>query len=350
VLNVGIQSTQYGGTKNFDAYDHYLRGVALRATRPPERPVEELEKAVQLDPGYARGWAELTTAWGGVARVAPTPEAFTAALASMQSASQHAEELAPDLWMGHTARGWCLVAVNDWMGAEAAFKRAERLSDLPDPDLHRTLGNFAHQLGRFKELKQRTDIASALEPLSAQNKAGIVSRDLVLGDFDAAHQAYDQGRAILAEDALREHHATWLALAEGNTKWAKELILGNKPFLTPQYAEWANSLDDRKRLRRLLAVLETDPAAAGRGAYTVAALLSGYIDEPEMAVRFLRRAFLGPGWAGHYQIWFPQLHEARQTEAFKQFVRELGFERVWRTSGNWGDFCKPVGADDFECT
>ena len=69
-----------------------------------------------------------------------------------------------------------------------------------------------------------------------------------------------------------------------------------------------------------------------------------------IAVQLLRRGFIGPGWAGNFQIWFPQLAEARKTESFKQFVRDIGWEKMWRTSGDWGDFCKPVSDTDFTCT
>ena len=30
-------------------------------------------------------------------------------------------------------------------------------------------------------------------------------------------------------------------------------------------------------------------------------------------------------------------------------MRELGLVDYWRAVGDWGDFCKPVGDDDFEC-
>ena len=30
-------------------------------------------------------------------------------------------------------------------------------------------------------------------------------------------------------------------------------------------------------------------------------------------------------------------------------LREVGLVDYYRASGNWGDFCKPVGEDDFEC-
>ena len=30
-------------------------------------------------------------------------------------------------------------------------------------------------------------------------------------------------------------------------------------------------------------------------------------------------------------------------------MREAGLADYWRQSGNWADFCGPVGEDDFEC-
>jgi hypothetical protein len=30
-------------------------------------------------------------------------------------------------------------------------------------------------------------------------------------------------------------------------------------------------------------------------------------------------------------------------------VRDLGLADYFRSSGNWGDFCRPLAGDDFEC-
>ncbi len=35
---------------------------------------------------------------------------------------------------------------------------------------------------------------------------------------------------------------------------------------------------------------------------------------------------------------------------FKDLVRALGVERYWRATGQWGDFARPAGEDDFEIT
>jgi len=38
----------------------------------------------------------------------------------------------------------------------------------------------------------------------------------------------------------------------------------------------------------------------------------------------------------------------RKTERFRAHLRNIGLVDYWRARG-WPDFCKPVGANDFEC-
>ena len=49
-------------------------------------------------------------------------------------------------------------------------------------------------------------------------------------------------------------------------------------------------------------------------------------------------------------IWRPLERDMRRLPAFKDLVRELGLVDYWQTTGNWGDFCRPVGQGDFTCT
>jgi len=48
-------------------------------------------------------------------------------------------------------------------------------------------------------------------------------------------------------------------------------------------------------------------------------------------------------------VWHPIHRAIRQLPAFKAYVRDSGLYDYWRASGKWGDFCHPVGEDDFEC-
>ena len=48
-------------------------------------------------------------------------------------------------------------------------------------------------------------------------------------------------------------------------------------------------------------------------------------------------------------IWHPIDSPVRKLPGFKTFVQKVGLYDYWRTTGEWGDFCRPVGDDDFEC-
>ena len=43
---------------------------------------------------------------------------------------------------------------------------------------------------------------------------------------------------------------------------------------------------------------------------------------------------------------FSQLWERNE---FHQYVMQAGLVDYWRQSGKWGEMCRPLGEDDFEC-
>ncbi len=48
-------------------------------------------------------------------------------------------------------------------------------------------------------------------------------------------------------------------------------------------------------------------------------------------------------------IWRPIHKEMRSLAGVKDLVRDHGLVDYWRSTGRWGDFCKPTGEDDYEC-
>lgn len=52
------------------------------------------------------------------------------------------------------------------------------------------------------------------------------------------------------------------------------------------------------------------------------------------------------GLAG--QLWGDSFRRFRQTEAFKQFIREAGVFAHWQEH-RYPPLCRPVGDDDFDC-
>lgn len=48
-------------------------------------------------------------------------------------------------------------------------------------------------------------------------------------------------------------------------------------------------------------------------------------------------------------VWRPIHKEMRRLPGFKDLASDFGLVDYWRGTGNWGDLCRPVGDNDFEC-
>jgi hypothetical protein len=74
---------------------------------------------------------------------------------------------------------------------------------------------------------------------------------------------------------------------------------------------------------------------------------AAYLGDQRLALELIRPVALDPTFTR--LIWAPFFGDMRRLPEFKALVTELKLVEYWRTSGKWGDFCKPLGADDFEC-
>jgi TolB-like protein/Tfp pilus assembly protein PilF len=155
------------GTSSLEAYHHLLRGRHhwnRRTESALRRAVEEFEKAIALDPGFARARAGLADAlsllldYGAL----PAGEALPRAIES----AEHALRLDAGL-----AEGWTSLALVRefewrWEEAETAFRRSIELR----PDYATAHQRFAlHQawLGRPAAALAEAKTAEQLDPLSA---------------------------------------------------------------------------------------------------------------------------------------------------------------------------------------
>lgn len=152
------------------AQDEYLRGRAQwRARSGPDlgRAVEHLERAVELEPGFARAWAALADAYvvarGYGAIDLPWDEAYDRA----ERAARRALELDPTLAEAHASLGFLRFQA-DW-DVEAA-ERGLRLGLELNPNYaqaHAWLSSVLRAQGRGAEAVAEARRARQLDPFSA---------------------------------------------------------------------------------------------------------------------------------------------------------------------------------------
>lgn len=213
-------------TDKLDAYDHYLLGVELKHTFDPANypaAIASLETAVEIDPGFARGWAILALVRGFTADMKNGAEAQAWRAVSTDAATR-AYKLDPDdpevlynyarvllYQKKYTAAREVLnraveVAPNNadillivpWIGAAndmngkrmlALARRAFELNPKPPPWYYLGLGDAALFAGEYAEAVK----ALELGPDSDFKFLDLALAQAMLGNVSAAREA---GRAL----------------------------------------------------------------------------------------------------------------------------------------------------------
>ena len=151
------------------AMDAFLLGRELWKTRDPRRmarAIEHLERAVELDPRFALGWAGLADGYtmAGAYEALAISREETARRA--EAAVERALEIDPTLLEAHAARGGLrLYLRQDFRGAEDELSRVVELAP-SDAQAHDWLGDALAGLGRLEEALRHYRRAVELDPLS----------------------------------------------------------------------------------------------------------------------------------------------------------------------------------------
>jgi hypothetical protein len=75
------------------------------------------------------------------------------------------------------------------------------------------------------------------------------------------------------------------------------------------------------------------------------------LGDPDLALADLRRMVSGrsQNYEDYWALWTAPYSAMRTLPGYKALMRETGLADYWRQTGDWGDVCRPVGDDDFEC-
>lgn len=69
---------------------------------------------------------------------------------------------------------------------------------------------------------------------------------------------------------------------------------------------------------------------------------TAYFGDPEQALKIIT-TIESRGGLNIWEIWRSNYREMRKLDGFKDLLRKMGLVKYWRTTHNWGDFCRPVG-------
>jgi TolB-like protein len=204
---------ELGGTHVPAAYDAYLLGRQLDRMNTLDgyrRAAAANLKATELDPLYARAYANLSLAEANAAD-------YTNDLVGLENARLAAEKalsLQPELVDGYIARFAVRRYLLDFSGARADAERALALS--PNKTNSQTVyGTMLATFGRLPEAIAAMNKAIELDPLNESAWLDLAQYFTVGHDFPAAHRAFERAQAISPDDDVGHFALGILDLLEG---------------------------------------------------------------------------------------------------------------------------------------
>ena len=353
-LDVGTLNRAQGGTTNVEAYERYLqwREFALSERRDlaeVRRMVQRLREAVALDPGFALAWDGLARSLDDLASRVEPPEAAQLQ-AEAEAAHARVAALAPDSWMVQKQRAFDLFAEGKWAEAiavaKAVMESSPRSWEHTYPYTH-----FLFAVGRLEETARIVEELKAIEPL-----AMFMSRDqqwnlTALRRYEDVEAEYQRGNKLTGSHQELENIRFLRLLSREDT---------DPQALREQFRRFRDSHEGEfpGHLRGLESVLGDRPGMLEVLSKEFSThqspqvyFLADALGNAELALTALRSMWNGrsDNVVDYEVLWIAPYSALRTLPGYKDLMRETGLADYWRQSGDWGDVCRPVGNDDFEC-
>jgi tetratricopeptide (TPR) repeat protein len=233
-----------------------------------------------------------------------------------------------------------------WAAAEERFARA-RAAATGSENPWACSGCFAMTVGRTDDALRYLQQAQDADPLFAANVLGVAFAHQMRGELDLAEAQLEIASHLDGAEPGVSFGHMYIALARRDPVLIRA---SDVPMWAwhPLYQKLSAELDRPEKaladLRSHIKDQRTGPVSTwgiGPGIW------AAYLGDQRLAIELLRPVALDPAFTR--LMWAPFLSDMRRLPEFKALVTELKLVDYWRTTGRWGDFCKPVGADDFEC-
>jgi TolB-like protein len=216
-------------TNNAEAYDAYLRGLALEARRwhageDLRKAISSYERSVQLDPAFALAWARLSRAdawlyFRGEDKTVARRDAAERALNTAQKLQPNSPEI---LLAQAYYQYWVL---RDYELAKATFDSVGKV--LPgNSDVLFALAAITRRQGHWDESVAYWEQTLALDPRNTQLLTEEAFTYSMLRQFPAALRTYDRVLDIVPNDPDTVAFEATIYQAEGNLEQAGKLLAG----------------------------------------------------------------------------------------------------------------------------
>lgn len=353
-ISISARLVRHGGTRDLEAYDAFLAGLAAAAAGGADNvlaSVAAFERAVAIDSGFLVAWEALAEVLQLASIDVPGRRAEW--LEKLAVAEDRIRALAPDSPSAISLAAQREMANGNLIEAERLFQlhpsRPPRYSTLYQP-----YGVFLLNVGRPRDAIALFTRDRDADPLALGPSLWLQIALEVAGELAQADQEYQRALGFASDTRAIRTMALIRAMSRGDEQAirrelsAQETVtLLTRPINDAVLRHLEDPASALVEIRRQL----DDPAMAGIPVVLmVLSAWAAFFGDPQLALQAMERLPLPAGNNFAWSVWRPIQSEMRSLPEFKELVREWGLPAYWRETGRWGDFCRPLGEDDLDCT
>jgi TolB-like protein len=356
-IQLGVGETEFGdgGTQNPEAFDAYLNGLSLYhqfGRRETAEAINSLEKAVELDPNFVLAWGWLAQIYDNAAFSFLSEQAEELGKRS-EEAAQRAISIAPEAIASIRALALLKTRNREWAEADQQWRRA--LAAAPgDAHSNYEYGRFLLHVGRAKDALHYCQRAVQIDPLSLIPCVLLAVVHQVNGNTEEALKEFRRGEGLIGNEQFLSSVTLVCAMEQNDRALMEQSLdkmLEGEPFLPDDESitrSMRTRLDSPEEARKELRRFDVDPDYDTPIGRTVITVWAAYFGDYELALKQFQDVSQDRAVA-IFLVWRPIQKGMRLLPAFKDLLRDFKLVDYWQSTGNWGDFCRPVGDGDFEC-
>ena len=337
-------------TQNVQAYEYYLQGRQAWKRRGEDnlkRAIDLYQRAVALDPGFARAHAALASAYVVLPGYTKEEADEERLMPMAEAAARQALSIDPKIGEAHAVLAQMNSQRGDLLDAESGFFFAISLEP-NEPTPHHWYSLLLNEVGRIEEALEQAQRAQELDPTSAVIALNLANMHLTKGNDDAALRYAKLARELGLGKRMYGVEAE-VAMRRGQWEEARRLLVQQDdlpPELRPQAARFVDAMADPAIRPKVVAEMRSlDPKVVPQLELVHPYIQLGQVDLVyQILFAELDR---DPGsWKKHWNLtmaWSPEGAAFRKDPRFGELASRMGITDYWKQYG-YPDGCR-AGTD-----
>ncbi len=334
-------------TQNVQAYELYLQGRAAWKRRGEDNikhAIDLYQRALGLDPGFARAHAALASAYVVLPGYTMEEQGDEAQLLPMaEAAARQALSIDPKIGEAHAVLAQINAERGDLLDAESGFFFAISLEP-NEATTHHWYSILLGKVGRLEQALEQARRAQELDPTSAIIAANLAATYLMRGEDE---QALRYNKLAQELGISKKHTGVEATVAMRRAQWdeARRLLAAEEdlpPKLLPLIARYVDAVADPRLRPQVIAEMRAiDPAIAKQTDLIQAYVEIGALDLV-YPLLFDSLAEDPKAWAMKWDTgiaWRPEGVAFRRDPRFGQLAERMGLADYWKQYG-YPDGCR----------